>query len=395
MLRPFQPTRSTIIAMNTKKELSSRAFGTSLDSLSNASAAVNGTNKGGGKGGNKKKRASCSSGRSRSTAGEKRVTRSMSRGRATQRKENGGGAMDSLATIGLGKVKDIDATDDPQAAVAYVQDIYSILRAKESSTQVRPIYLAKQTQLNQRMRTILCDWLVSCHRKFKFVPETLYLAVSLVDRYLSRVVIIQRSNLQLVGVACLLIASKYEEIYCLALRDCVHVCAKAYSGNEILEMEWAILTELEFKIFGPTAYTFISRFLKAANADKRTIQMASFLLDGTLQNYKLLQYLPSQLAAAAVMIARKTIMFTGTTTTWTPALAHYTGYSEEEVMPVARAIVKAWSKRQEDCPAVEKKYSHVRYGSVALVTLPSASAFLPGRHAAAMTCVESLASFAS
>jgi len=37
------------------------------------------------------------------------------------------------------------------------------------------------------MRAILIDWLVEVHLKFKLVPETLYLTVNLIDRYLERV----------------------------------------------------------------------------------------------------------------------------------------------------------------------------------------------------------------
>lgn len=62
------------------------------------------------------------------------------------------------------------------------------------------------------MRAILIDWLVEVHLKFKLVPETLYLTVNLIDRYLERVEVM-RDKLQLVGVTAMLIASKYEEIY--------------------------------------------------------------------------------------------------------------------------------------------------------------------------------------
>lgn len=62
------------------------------------------------------------------------------------------------------------------------------------------------------MWAILIDWLVEVHLKFKLVPETLYLTVNLIDRYLERVEVM-RDRLQLVGVTAMLIASKYEEIY--------------------------------------------------------------------------------------------------------------------------------------------------------------------------------------
>ena len=167
------------------------------------------------------------------------------------------------------------------------------------------------------------------------------------------------------------------------MNDLVYLCAETYTRQDILDMEWAVLTKLDFNIYGPTAHPFLLRFLKAANADARTTQLASFFLEGTLQNYQLLQYRPSHLAAAAVMIARRTDwallmgQYLPMAVLWTPTLAHYTGYSEEEVMPVARAILGAWDERESSCSAVKKKYSAKGrpYGGVALVALPSADLF--------------------
>ena len=41
-----------------------------------------------------------------------------------------------------------------------------------------------QTDINEKMRAILVDWLVDVHLKFKLLPETLYLTVTIIDRYL-------------------------------------------------------------------------------------------------------------------------------------------------------------------------------------------------------------------
>ena len=44
--------------------------------------------------------------------------------------------------------------------------------------------MAKQGDINEKMRAILVDWLVDVHLKFKLVPETLFLTVNMIDRYL-------------------------------------------------------------------------------------------------------------------------------------------------------------------------------------------------------------------
>jgi G2/mitotic-specific cyclin-B, other len=92
--------------------------------------------------------------------------------------------------------------------------------------------MESQLHINERMRAILVDWLVEVHLKFKLVPETLYLTINLIDRYLERKEV-SRPKLQLVGVTCLLIASKYEEIYPPELRDLVYICDRAYAKPDV------------------------------------------------------------------------------------------------------------------------------------------------------------------
>jgi Cyclin, N-terminal domain len=133
-----------------------------------------------------------------------------------------------------GNVDDIDERDkdDPLCATAYVSDMYDHYREKETITSVRPYFMQRQSHINERMRAILVDWLVEVHLKFKLVPETLYLTINLIDRYLDYTEV-SRPKLQLVGVTCLLIASKYEEIYPPELRDLVYICDRAYTRNDV------------------------------------------------------------------------------------------------------------------------------------------------------------------
>ena len=72
--------------------------------------------------------------------------------------------------------------------------------------------MANQTEINSKMRKILIDWIIDVHLKYSLLPETLFIAINLIDRYTERN-IITRKKYQLVGVTCLMIAAKYEEIY--------------------------------------------------------------------------------------------------------------------------------------------------------------------------------------
>ena len=132
-----------------------------------------------------------------------------------------------------GDADDIDASgkNDPLLVTEYISEMYTYHRSEEHRAIVGP-YLDSQPEINQRMRSILVDWLVDVHYKMKFFPETLYITVNIVDRFLAKKEV-PRRKLQLVGVTSFLIASKYEEIYPPDLYDLVYVCDNAYSKQEV------------------------------------------------------------------------------------------------------------------------------------------------------------------
>ena len=123
-------------------------------------------------------------------------------------------------------------SDDPLCVTDYVQEMYEYFRSKEELTSTRPVYMENQPCINERMRSILVDWLVEVHQQLKFTPETLYLTVNIIDRYLAKKEV-TRTELQIIGVTALLIASKYEEIYPAELRDLVYLCDRAYSKDKV------------------------------------------------------------------------------------------------------------------------------------------------------------------
>lgn len=112
---------------------------------------------------------------------------------------------------------------------------------------------------------------------------------------------------QLVGVTAMLLASKYEEIWAPEVRDFVYISDKAYTREQILDMEKQMLNTLGFHLTVPTPYQFMSRFFKAANADKQFQLLASFIVESALPDYSMLKYPASLLAASAVYVAMKTL----------------------------------------------------------------------------------------
>ena len=94
-------------------------------------------------------------------------------------------------------------------------------------------FMDGQALINKGMRAILVDWLVEVAEEYNLVPETLFLTVNYIDRFLSSNAIVDPSKLQLVGVACMLIASKLEEIYPPEISEFVYITNSTYTGDEV------------------------------------------------------------------------------------------------------------------------------------------------------------------
>ena len=145
-------------------------------------------------------------------------------------------------------------------------------------------YMDFQKDINPSMREILNDWLIEVHLKFGLLPETLFLTVNLIDRYLSTTSI-YRNKLQLVGVTAMLIASKYEEIYPPIVSDFVYITDNAYTREEILAMEERMLMALQFGIHMTSPYRFLERFVYLKNSSDVEKNTALFMLEGSLIQY--------------------------------------------------------------------------------------------------------------
>merc|ERR1719506_2692832 len=224
-----------------------------------------------------------------------------------------------------------------QAVLPYIGDIHRHYRDSEALNIASATYMQKQTDVNEKMRAILIDWLVEVHLKFKLMVETLYLTVNLIDRYLEKESI-TRNKLQLVGVTAMFIASKYEEIYAPECRDFVYISDKAYTREQILQMEGHMLAKLNFQLTTPNAFVFLKRFAKiagiVATPRSKTELLANFFVELTLQEYKMLKYLPSHIAASAVYLALKTMG----APCWGPELTQHSCYSEAALLPCVREI---------------------------------------------------------
>ena len=264
---------------------------------------------------------------------------------------------------------DAPHAEDPLFCPHYVQDIYRNLRSAESRHRPSRAYMESvQSDINPTMRGILVDWLVEVAEEYKLVPDTLFLSVAYIDRCLSAVVV-QRAQLQLVGVTCMLIAAKYEEIYAPQVEEFCYITDNTYTREQVLSMERKVLDTLSFELTTPTTKSFLRRFLRAAEADHKAEFLGCFLAELSLLDYSFLRFMPSTIAASCVFIS----LWTLGRPPWGPTLRHYAGYEARELRECVTALAELFTgARRSTLPAVREKYSQHKFKCVSTLSPPEA-----------------------
>ncbi|KAI4376934.1 hypothetical protein MLD38_014636 [Melastoma candidum] len=285
-----------------------------------------------------------------------------------------GDVMDSGEGLPKGPtIVDIDSwMNDPQACTLYAPDIYTNIRTKELERRPSTDYMEKlQGDITPSMRGILVDWLVEVSEEYKLVPDTLYLTVSLIDRFLSQNCI-EKQRLQLLGVTCMLIASKYEEICAPRVDEFCFITDSTYTKEEVLKQESQVLNDLHFQLSFPTTKSFLWRFIQAAQASSEvpSLEMeflANYLAELTLIEYSFIKFLPSIIAASAVLLAKWTL--NQSDNPWNPTLEHYTSYKALELKTPVLAM-EGLQLNTSGCSlsAVREKYKQKKFRAVATLT---------------------------
>ncbi|KAI4329290.1 hypothetical protein L6164_021573 [Bauhinia variegata] len=280
-----------------------------------------------------------------------------------------------LLSVKNPEIPDIDADhEDPLLCSLYAADICHNLRIAELSRRPHPNFMETvQRDITQSMRAILVDWLVEVSEEYKLVPDTLYLTVYLIDCFLSKNYI-ERQRLQLLGITCMLIASKYEEICAPPVKEFCFITDNTYTREEVVEMETQVLKCCQFQLFAPTTQTFLRRFIRAAQACYKSPSLeleflANYLAELSLMDYGFLNFRPSIIAASAIFLARWTL--DQSKHTWNSTLEHYARYKASDLKTAVLAL-QDLHLNSNGCPlrAICTKYSEDKFKCVAALSSP-------------------------
>ncbi|KAK1427470.1 hypothetical protein QVD17_16156 [Tagetes erecta] len=273
-----------------------------------------------------------------------------------------------------------DALIDPQLCEAYASDIYDYLSNMEMEVKRRALanYIEKvQKDVSVNMRGVLIDWLVEVAQEYKLLPDTLYLTVSYIDRFLS-VNVLNRQRLQLLGVSSMLIASKYEEITPPNTEDFCYITDHTYTKQEIVKMEADVLKTLKFEMGNPTVKTFLRRFTRIAQEDYDTPNLqleflSYYLAELSLLEYGCIKFLPSLIAASVTFLSR--FILKPESHPWNLDLERLSGYKPSDLKECVEILHDLQSSRRAgNLVAVREKYNQHKFKCVSGLSSPSAIA---------------------
>ncbi|KAJ4993345.1 G2/mitotic-specific cyclin-B [Stagonosporopsis vannaccii] len=245
---------------------------------------------------------------------------------------------------------------DTSMVAEYGDEIFEYMHSLEEKMKPNANYMDNQAEIQWSMRSVLMDWLVQVHNRFTLLPETLFLAVNYVDRFLSAKVV-SLGKLQLVGATALFVAAKYEEINCPSVQEIVYMVDGAYTGDEVLKAERFMLSMLQFELGWPGPMSFLRRISKADDYDLETRTLAKYFLEITVMDERFVSCAPSFLAAGAHCLAR----FMLKKGDWSQAHVHYSGYTLSQLRQLVSCVMECCDSPQKHHAAVYDKYTDKRY----------------------------------
>jgi hypothetical protein len=238
-------------------------------------------------------------------------------------------------------------------AEEYQEDIMDHMEYMESQTMPDVNSIDIQTEIQWFMRPYLLDFLVEAHAAFQLLPETLFLAVNLLDRYCSRRVVYKR-HYQLVGCAALLIAAKYgdRKDRVPTVRELKSMCCSLYDDEMFTQMEWHVLQTLNWMVGHPTVDAFLQIALNEVEYDPEVEHMTLYITEIALFHKEFVSTRPSVLAKSALALARCILSRTqAATVEWAGA------YDPQTVMNLSNHLY-------QPSQVLSRKYSALQLSSV-------------------------------
>jgi G2/mitotic-specific cyclin-B, other len=183
---------------------------------------------------------------------------------------------------------------------------YRLISFSQQFTMSSAQSMDQQPEIRWHMRPCLVDFLVEIHFSFRLRPETLYLTLNIIDRYVSRRIVYVK-HYQLVGCAALWIAAKFEDAKerVPSVQDLAQICRDTYEASAFIQMEGHVLSTIQWTLGHPTAEAWLRVICCGPVPEEPKVQhVARFLMEITLFYREFIVYAPSSIALASLTLSR-------------------------------------------------------------------------------------------
>lgn len=245
-----------------------------------------------------------------------------------------------------------------EAIADYTADIMQYFLFLEDKFKASAGYMNYQKDITYTMRAVLVDWLVEVADEYSLNLQTLYTTIGYIDRFLSEVSV-QRAKLQLVGVTCMLLAAKFEEVTPPTVANFSLITDSTYSPEQILRMEHLVLKVLKFDLGSATMLSFLNPLLRTCQANDKVRCLAYYLGELTLMDGETyLKFKPSITAISILSLALHSLHQPH----WSPVMARACVYEPVEFKECIKCLYDTWSNApKNNLKAISEKYDRDVY----------------------------------
>ncbi|XP_067212632.1 G1/S-specific cyclin-D2 isoform X1 [Linepithema humile] len=185
--------------------------------------------------------------------------------------------------------------------------LQNLLQTEERYAPSSSYFECVQRDISPLMRKIVAEWMLEVCEEQKCQDEVFPLSMNYVDRFLS-ICPIRKSQLQLLGTACLLLASKLRETSPLTAEVLVFYTDNSITLDDLWRWEQLVVSKLKWELSAVTPGDFLMHILSRLPMPRTwdTVKVrkhAQTFIALSAREYKFSMYTPSMIAAASVAAA--------------------------------------------------------------------------------------------
>jgi len=280
----------------------------------------------------------------------------------------------SLSVLNQLVSKDSSSTTELERENSHVRDFYGT-EIKSYMKELELLQPSEHALLRHKvtpaLRGRMVDWMIEVLTNFKCDDQTFFLACSLLDRYFKgKAETREVQDLHIIGVTCMFIASKYEDIYPLKMKMVYEKIAhKKLPIERIKALELDILRVIQYRIPAPCSFDFLKLYLKDVldisvqkQSDKKKEpslieRLSIYLAKMALHDYEICGKKPSIQAVGALYVSLKITeqlkKVSLITNELVVNLVKVSGATEEEIVDVSQRVLYLAQNFEKAFPGLE------------------------------------------